>query len=75
MGLLGHKVALFLVFKVLSILLPTVAVSIYIPTNNAREFPFESGIVRWMNLLPVIQSKVNQKEKTKYHILTYTYGI
>ena len=27
--------------------------------------------VRWMNLEPVIQSEVSQKEKNKYHILTY----
>ena len=33
-------VVLFLVFKGISILFSTVAVSIYIPTNSAREFPF-----------------------------------
>ena len=27
---------------------------------------FESIIMRWMNLEPVIQSKVSQKEKNKY---------
>ena len=31
--------------------------------------------VRWMNLEPVIQSAVSQKEKNKYYILAYTYGI
>ena len=31
--------------------------------------------MRWMNLGPVIQSEVSQKEKNKYHILTHTYGI
>ena len=35
---------------------------------------FESVVVRWMNLEPVLQSKVNQKEKNKYHILMYIYG-
>ena len=35
-GLLGHMVVLFLVFKGISILSSTVAVSIYIPTNSAR---------------------------------------
>ena len=39
-GLLGHMVDLFLVFKGLSILSSIVAVSIYIPTNSARIFPF-----------------------------------
>ena len=29
----------------------------------------------WMNLEPVIQSEVSQKEKSKYHILTHVYGI
>ena len=36
---------------------------------------FESVLVRWMNLEPVIQSEVSQKEKNKYHILTHIYGI
>ena len=31
---------------------------------------FESALMRWMNLEPIIQSEVNQKEKDKYHILT-----
>ena len=34
---------------------------------------FESLIMRWMNLEPIIQSEVSQKEKDKYHILTYIY--
>ena len=28
-----------------------------------------------MNLEPIIQSEVSQKEKDKYHILTHIYGI
>ena len=36
---------------------------------------FESPVMRWMNLEPVIQSEVSQKEKIKYHLLTHTYGI
>ena len=39
-GLLGHMVVLFLVFKGISILSSTVALSIYIPTNSARSLPF-----------------------------------
>ena len=35
----------------------------------------ESVLVRWMNLKPVIQSEVSQKEKNKYHVLTHIYGI
>ena len=36
---------------------------------------FESVLVRWMNLEPVIQSEVNQKEKNKYGVLRHIYGI
>ena len=36
---------------------------------------FESVLMRWMNLKPIIQSEVSQKEKDKYHILTHIYGI
>ena len=36
---------------------------------------FESVELRWMNLEPVIQSAVSQKEKNKYHILTHLCGI
>ena len=31
-------------------------------------------LMRWMNLEPIIQSEVRQKEKDKYHILTHIYG-
>ena len=36
---------------------------------------FESVLMRWMNLEPIIQSEVSQKEKDKYCILTHKYGI
>ena len=36
---------------------------------------FESVLMRWMNLEPIIQSEVSQKEKHKYHILTHIYRI
>ena len=36
---------------------------------------FESVLMRWMNLEPIIQKEVRQKEKEKYHILTHIYGI
>ena len=35
---------------------------------------FESVLIRWMNLDLITQSQVNQKEKTKYHILMHIYG-
>ena len=34
---------------------------------------FELVLMRWMNLKPFIQSKVSQKEKDKYCILTHIY--
>ena len=36
---------------------------------------FESVLMRWMNLEPIIQSKMSQKDKDKYGILTHIYGI
>ena len=36
---------------------------------------FESVLMRWMNLEPIIQSEVSQKEKYKYRILTHIYRI
>ena len=36
---------------------------------------FESVVVKWMNLEPVIQNKVSQKEGNKYHILMHIHGI
>ena len=35
---------------------------------------FESVLMRWMNLEPVIQNEVSQKEKNKYRILMHIYG-
>ena len=35
----------------------------------------ESVLMRWMNLEPLIQSEVSQKEKNQYHILTHIYGV
>ena len=36
---------------------------------------FESVLMRWMKLEPIIQSEVSQKNKHQYSILTQTYGI
>ena len=36
---------------------------------------FESVLMRWLKLEPVIYSEVSQKEKNQYHILTHIYGI
>ena len=36
---------------------------------------FESVLMRWINLEPITQSEVSQKEKYKYCILMHIYGI
>jgi len=36
---------------------------------------FDSVLIRWVNLEPIIHSEVSQKEKNKYHILTHIYGL
>ena len=36
---------------------------------------FVTVLMRWMNLEPIIQSEVSQKEKDKYCILTQKCGI
>ena len=36
---------------------------------------FESVLMKWMNLEPIIQSEVSQKEKHQYSILMHIYGI
>ena len=42
MGLLGHMVVLFLVFKGISILSSIVVVSIYVPTNSEEHSLFST---------------------------------
>ena len=36
---------------------------------------FESVLMRWMKLEPIIQSEVSQKDKHQYNILMHIYGI
>ena len=36
---------------------------------------FESVLMRWMKLEPIIQREVSQKEKHQYSILIHIYGI
>ena len=44
--------------------------------SHKKEFEsFESVLMRCMNLEPIIQGEVSQKEKSKYHILMHIYGI
>ena len=56
-----------------------VEVSIYFKTmeyySAVKKNTFESVLLRWMKLEPIIQSEVSQKEKHRYSILTHIYGI
>ena len=36
---------------------------------------FESVLMRWMKLEPIIQSELSQKEKHQYSIIMHIYGI
>ena len=36
---------------------------------------FESVLMRWMKLEPIIQCEVSQKEKNQYSMLTRIYGL
>ena len=43
--------------------------------SAVKKNPFESVLMRWMKLEPIIQSEVSQKYKDQYSILTHIYGI
>ena len=43
--------------------------------STIKRNTFESVLMRWMNLEPIIQSEVSQKEKDEYCILTHIYGV
>ena len=40
-----------------------------------KKSTFESVLMRWMKLEPIIQSEVSHKEKHQYSIITHIYGI
>ena len=40
-----------------------------------KKNPFESVLMRWMKLEPIVQSEVSQKDKDQYSILMHIYGI
>ena len=43
--------------------------------SGIKKNTFESVLMRWMKLEPIIQSEVSQKEKHQYSILMHVYGI
>ena len=44
-------------------------------SSAIKKNTFESVLMRWMKLEPIIQSEVSQKEQHQYSILTHIYGI
>ena len=43
-------------------------ICIYTTNMRVKRNTFESVLMRWMSLEPVIQSEVSQKDKNKYRI-------
>ena len=43
--------------------------------SAVKKNTFESVLMRWTKLEPIIQCEVSQKEKHQYNILTHIYGI
>ena len=43
--------------------------------SDNKKNAFESVLMRWIKLEPIIQSEVSLKEKHQYSILTHIYGI
>ena len=43
--------------------------------STIKRYAFKSVLIRWMNLKPIIQSEVSQKETDKYCILMHIYRI
>ena len=52
--------------------LPSLTMEYY---SSIKRNAFESVLIRWTDLEPIIQSELSQKEKYKYCTLTHKYGI
>ena len=53
-----------------------VVVHIQMEHNSAiKKNTFESVLIRWVKLEPILQTEVSQKEQHQYSILTDTCGI
>ena len=55
--------------------LQTLIKSLRIDYSAIKKNTFESVLMKWMKLEPIIQSEVSQKEKHQYSILMHIYGI
>ena len=47
----------------------------YYSAIKKKKNAFESVLMRWMKLEPIIQSEISCKEKHQYSILMHIYGI
>ena len=53
-----------------------VVVHIQMEHNSAiKKNTFESVLIRWVKLEPILQTEVSQKEQHQYSVLMYIYGI
>ena len=43
--------------------------------SAVKKNSFDSVLMRWVKLEPIIESEVSQKDKDHYSILTHIYGI
>ena len=43
--------------------------------STIKKNTFESALMRWMKLEPILESEVSQKEKHQYSIIMHIYGI
>ena len=67
---LKSKLLVLLIFTIVSF----ISFSFY-SCLDIKWYAFESVLMRWMNLEPIIQTEVSQKENGKYHIRMHIYGI
>ena len=57
-------------------MLKLMSIELVVPYYSAiKRNTFESVLMRWMNLEPIIQGELSQKEKGKYHINTYIWNL
>ena len=68
-----HKSAI--IIPVLSPFCAICTMKYYSAIKKKTKNEFESVLVKWMNLEPVTQNEVREKEKNKSSVLTNIYGI